>query len=131
MLTTKYIHVVRNGLDTAYSTNQYQNRLRGKAFLGRSFEPTPSYSLSFCCAVHKIIISLKQKFPENIHLLSYDQLWTDPNAVIRNLLVFCKINCEKDLFKKLSKMINAPYTIGRFREFGLIILIQKTYNSCK
>src|SRR5690606_16779845 len=39
----KYIHVCRNGLDMAYSTNQNQLKLWGEIILGEPIKETPCY----------------------------------------------------------------------------------------
>jgi hypothetical protein len=48
----KYIHVARNGLDMAYSTNQNQLQLWGPAALGAESPIDPRNSLRFWCWAH-------------------------------------------------------------------------------
>lgn len=115
----KYVHVVRHGLDMAYSNNQNQSRLWGETFLGRPFEPSPSYSLSYWCAVHQRIKSLQQKFPDNILTVSFDKLCTDPVIEISNLLDFCQIDYNKSVLINLAQNVISPVSRGRFREFGI------------
>lgn len=54
----KYIHVARNGLDMAHSTNQNQLKLWGKYFLNEPFDISPQYSLKFWCIVHERVIRI-------------------------------------------------------------------------
>lgn len=75
----KYIHVMRNGLDMAYSRNQNQLRNWGETMLGTpDYAITPYWSLKFWCHVHRRVISLGRNMPGRFLLLNYDAFCAAP-----------------------------------------------------
>lgn len=114
---TRYIHVVRNGLDMAYSKNQNQPRLWGADILGRPYDSSPSFSLSYWCAVHRRILHWKEIYPDNILIVQFESLCASPIAEIARILDFCRIPYEEETLENLSKLVSVPPTIGRHQSY--------------
>ena len=114
---TRYIHVVRNGLDMAYSKNQNQPRLWGADILGRPYESSPSFSLSYWCAVHRRILHWKEIYPDNILIVQFESLCAGPIAEVARILDFCRIPYEEETLENLSKLVSAPPSIGRHQSY--------------
>jgi hypothetical protein len=84
----RYIHVVRNGVDMAYSSNQNQVLLWGAEVLGNEGPPTPQRSLSYWCAVHRRMQRLRAEHPTRMYWLDYDELCERPGAALPGLCTF-------------------------------------------
>ncbi|MBK1649530.1 sulfotransferase family protein [Rhabdochromatium marinum] len=115
----KYVHVMRNGLDVAYSSNQRQLKLWGKHFLGESVAPTPYYALKFWCIIHQRVLAMAESNPGQFMLLNYDNLCAYPEQEIDKLLGFLSIEPSSAVTKQLAKSVQPPTSIGRFRRHDL------------
>lgn len=116
----KYIHVIRNGLDMAYSENQNQLEFWGKQLLGYENGVTPRTSLNFWCAAHRKILSEGKTMGSRFLLLNFDDLCRDPDKWLDMLVGFLDIQMpDKRTIEKLTKLIHPPPTIGRFKQYGL------------
>lgn len=119
----KYIHVVRNGLDMAYSTNQNQLRLWGPHFLGNHFDVSPFWSLKYWHVVHERLLRLCAPMGERFLLLNYDRMCLDPENEISRLLGFLgwdKAGSRFDI-ERLFRLVEVPASIGRFRREGTAV----------
>jgi len=110
----KYIHIVRNGLDMAHSKNQNQPRLWGQCLLNRPYDGTPSYSLSYWCAVHKRLLQWKSAYPANILMVQFEALCANTFAEIARIIDFCDISHKEKTLLDLSKQIIRPPSISRY-----------------
>lgn len=120
MPSMKYIHVARNGLDMAYSGNQNQLRNWGTHFLQHSVETNPSVSLQYWCHIHKRIVEIGEGMGKNqFLLLNYDSLCRDPEKGLNQLLTFLEVDVSPEIIGRLSRLVQEPSSIGRFKEYGL------------
>jgi hypothetical protein len=120
----KYIHVIRNGLDMAHSTNQNQPRLWGRHFLGGDSRTviSPRYALKYWCAVQRRIVRLASELGEaRIHLLNYDDLCRSPVPVIERLAVFLEAGTSEAARMRLAERVAPPASLGRWRAAGLSV----------
>lgn len=115
----RYIHVVRNGVDTAYSANRGQLLRWGRALLNRPVSPTPADALSYWCAAHRWVLSYAPQLDRNFLWLSYDRLCTEPVPELRKLASFIGVPWSDPLLRRLLKHIRPPGTLGRHRRLGL------------
>jgi hypothetical protein len=115
----RYIHVMRNGLDMALSSNQNQLQLWGAALLGRPVAMTPRDSLSYWCAVHRRVQALGGAMGERFLLLNYDALCASPEHGLRRLLAFLGVPVDAALLAELVALVRPPTSIGRYREHGI------------
>lgn len=84
----RYIHVVRNGIDMAYSRNQNQLRLWGPSVLGDDSPVTPARSLAYWCKVHRRMQGLLAANPQRMYWLDYNAFCRDPDAGFGRLCAF-------------------------------------------
>ena len=102
----RYIHVVRHGLDMAYSRNQNQLCLWGKHALGRECAITPANSLAYWCRIQKRMETLLSGNRHRMHWLDYDELCANPDPALDELAEFLSI--ERNEFPSLSTRISRP-----------------------
>ncbi|HEX5716199.1 MAG TPA: sulfotransferase [Thermoanaerobaculia bacterium] len=114
----KYIHVVRNGLDMAYSSNQSQLRLWGPSFLGceEIADASPRLSLKYWHAVHRAALDHRRRLGNRFLLLNYDRLCTDPEESLGTLLHFLEAEPARSTLDRLLASIRPPESVGRFRQ---------------
>jgi hypothetical protein len=111
----RYLHVMRNGLDMAFSDNQMQLRLWGEAFLGRPVADTPADSLAYWVAAHRRIERIAANHPGRVKLLNYDALCQDPDRHLPDLLAFAGVDPDWATLDRLTPLIAPPESIGRHR----------------
>jgi len=126
--TMKYIHVMRNGLDMAHSTNQNQQFLWGKIFHGNEFKQTPYYSLKYWCSAHHRLLETSNKMGNNFLLLNFDKFCLHPDKEVPKLLQFLEVSTDKLDLNKLKSLINAPSSIGRYKQYGLELFDKEDVN---
>lgn len=116
----KYIHVLRNGLDMAYSTNQNQLRLWGRQFLKTDqYEINPFWSLKFWCIVHRRIFELARQFPGRILIINFDSLCSAPRDGLPTFCQFLGMASGASFEESLLGLVRQPESIGRFKLHGL------------
>jgi len=114
----KYIHVMRHGLDMAFSSNKTQLWLWGNHILAdKSNSMQPDRALRYWIVVHERIRKLAARYPEQVMLLNYDDLCRYPeagvDAVEKFLMLTLSESCRRDLLA-MPKL--AP--VARYRQFG-------------
>lgn len=115
----KYIHVVRNGLDMAYSANQNQLRLWGPLLLGAPTEPGPRASLRYWCAVQQRIERVGREMPGRLMMLNFDALCLAPERHLATLGDFLGLPAGDAAEPSLRSLVRAPSSIGRFKPHGI------------
>lgn len=120
----KYIHVVRNGLDMAYSNNQNQLRLWGEYFITDKFDITPYFSLKYWCIIHKRVLNLGESIGDNFIFLNYDDFCLNPESGIKQLCKFLELEADM-LMPKLKELVHPPGSIGRFKRHGTEIFAEE------
>lgn len=111
----RYIHVVRNGLDMAFSENQNQLEFWGPIFLGREAEPTPRRALSYWCAVDRRVNTIAKMFPDRVMFVDFDEFCTNPRDRCRDILHFCGLGFMGAAIDEFIRTVQAPQSVGRFR----------------
>ena len=113
----KYIHVMRHGLDMAFSSNQNQLILWGRQLLGETkLDITPGNSFRYWCAAHRRILTIGKNMGGNFLLLNFDQLCKEPDADITKLLQFLRVDTADINFSGIKEFINAPSSTGRHKK---------------
>ena len=110
----KYIHVVRNGLDMAFSSNQYQLRFWGHRILGENIQVNPWYSLRFWHLVHNRVNEIGRQMGPRFMMLNYDEFCRSPTNWIERLASFVNIGYAR--LDRLASMVIPPGSIGRYRK---------------
>jgi hypothetical protein len=111
--TLRYVHVVRHGLDMAYSVNQNQLRLWGAHVLGSDGPATPQRSLAYWCHVHRRMQVLLAANPQRMYWLDYDALCRDPIAQAQALCRF--LDCD---FATVVEVLAQVRASGESRHAG-------------
>lgn len=135
----RYIHVIRNGLDMAYSTNQRQALLWGRHLLGYGCDtPDPVYLLKYWCEANKRMAYFRDTWADTrpIFWLDYDALVSDPQPVLTALLDFLAITPSQSLLDELSGRITCgnrrprQHDVSIFAAEELACLEQLGYSPC-
>ena len=113
----RYIHVVRNGLDMAFSGNQNQRELWGRLLLGRDPERTPAGSLAYWCAAHRRVAEIGATLGDDFLWLDFDALCRDPDPGLRRLADF--LGAPHGQLLAHRDDIEPPASIGRSRDVDL------------
>lgn len=116
----KYIHIMRNGLDMAFSENQNQVKLWGHQLLKESDFLNIHYaSLKYWCLVHKKIINIGNNMGSKYFLLiNFDKMCLEPKKYLTKICKF--LNISKKAIKGLKYLIEPP-SVGKFKYHDLSI----------
>lgn len=113
----KYVHVVRNGLDMAYSANQAQFHLWGPSFLGVDrLEASPRLSLKYWREVHRRVLETGKNLGDRFLMLNYDRLCAEPEEGLGIFLRFLGAEPTSATRDRLLASIRPPESMGRFRQ---------------
>jgi len=121
----KYIMVIRNGLDMAFSDNKNQLELWGPLLFSKEeltqpgWSSSPRLSLKYWRIVHERVLKEGAKMGKQFFLLNYDILCENPDKTMNELLQYLGCNPDKELVKTLSGLIRKSEGIGRFRKEDL------------
>jgi hypothetical protein len=116
----RYIHVVRHGLDMAFSANQNQLALWGERLLGRPVDVNdPSDALSYWCRVHQRVKKYADELKGSVLWFDFDRLCQQPETQLPLLLEFIGAPNGHLTSQKLG--ITPPPSTGRFRDHDLSV----------
>ena len=118
----KFVFVMRNGLDMAFSDNRNQlEHFWGDLMLEGDSSPTPQNLLRYWIAAHKRMQGFRQRMGHRLHFLSFDRLCLDPEGELEALREFAGIQISKKDMALLADSVSPPKTMGRFREHDLSV----------
>ena len=109
----RYVHVVRNGLDMAFSANLNQLVFWGEKALGRPVRRTPADALAYWCHVHRQGLDLAPVLGERMLWLDYDVLCEAPVEGMTRLLDFLGHGPARA--GELAGLVKAPASRHRHR----------------
>lgn len=109
----RYIHVVRNGLDMAYSSNQNQLQLWGPLALGVEHANTPRNALKFWSWAHARILGIGAELGPRFLLVRFEDLCAHPQDEVRHILSFVGANLGDDAVQRAARAVVRPESIGR------------------
>lgn len=115
----RYIHVVRHGLDMAFSHNQLQLQLWGRHFLSAPPFAGPVASLNYWLVTQQRMLKLASAYPDRILLLNYDQLCLQPVLGVQTLLDFLAFPVIEEVKQRLLAMPRVPATQERYKSQDL------------
>jgi hypothetical protein len=109
----RYIHVLRNGLDMAFSKNQQQANNWGRFILKDRYDGIicPRRSLDYWIAANQRAVEIGQSMGDRFLLIKYEELCNHPEREIERLLSFLGRSGKLNELKELIK----PTSIGRHR----------------
>ena len=119
----KYIHMIRHGLDMAFSPNQQQLYNWGPIFKvappKRSFDE-PQASLKYWVKANRRAFNIGRQLGEKKFLaVNYDKLCLTPDPEIQRLLNFLNLTCSRKTLSKISAIPKKPKTMCRYQEQDL------------
>jgi hypothetical protein len=115
----KYLHVIRHGLDMAFSTNQAQVLNWGHLLLpsGPSSDASPSRALKYWLAANERACALGDRLgADRFLLLRFESLCADPKQEIRRVAEFLGMDVSPARLERLAALPLAPVTSGRYRD---------------
>ena len=125
----RYIHLMRNGLDMAYSRNQAQLFNWGPLLgvkVPNSPRLLPRASLSYWVKANQKTIAIgKELGEEKFLLINFDKLCATPEPEVDRLLSFLRIDNTRIDRHKLYNLFKTPESSGRYRQHDLTVLDQK------
>lgn len=114
----RFVLVIRNGLDMAWSANQNQPAFWEGLVLppGAGIpEPPSRAALAYWCAAHRRAFSLGQAIGERFHTVYFDRLCVSPRDEISRLFEFLGATVDSDNLTRISRIVKRPSSIGRYR----------------
>jgi Sulfotransferase family len=110
----KYIYVLRNGLDMAFSDNQNQLKyFWGDLLLDGDIDPSPRNSLRYWIASYKRICSDRVLLGRRLYILDFDSLCKNPIEQIQRLNEFLGLDVNADKLNAIARTIVVPSSVGR------------------
>ena len=111
----RFLHVVRDGRDMAFSENQVQLRKHGDAVLGPSDEPEALRSIALWREVNLRAADFGERELGDRYLrLRFEDLCAEPAARVAEVLRFFAL--DGDAERIAAEEVQAPPTLGRWRE---------------
>jgi hypothetical protein len=119
----RYVHVMRNGLDMAYSSNVEQlmswGRLYGIA-CPESPRQAPRAALQYWVRANRDAIArAKERLGQRFHVILFDKLCEEPRRHLSDLAKFLGYAPSSDELNELIDLVHYPPTIGRYRQHDL------------
>lgn len=117
----KYIHVLRNGLDMAFSKNR--NQLKNWGFKYDIFfdkfdnqQQICIKQLDYWIRSTKEVLSKRHKFGDRFFLLNFTNFCIRPEKEINKLIEFLNINIDTIQTRKLIELVKLPKSFDRYKQ---------------
>lgn len=132
----RYVHVMRDGQDMAFSSNQNQLTLWGPKLLGYdNVDCVPAESFAYWCAAHSKIVALQARYPRSIVLLRFEELIANPQKIALQLLGSLSLTISDDNLAIWCQRVDKGRRLQRSRETTLrpseeqkLLLLKLGYN---
>jgi len=116
----KYIHVIRHGLDMAFSENQQQLFNWGPLFgvgIPAFKDHIPLASFQYWVKANKAALETgKSLGTRKFHLLNFDKLCTDTKHEVEKLGIFLGVDFERTFYQKVCELPKTPASSGRYKQ---------------
>ncbi|MDR6225281.1 hypothetical protein JOE21_001272 [Desmospora profundinema] len=131
----KYILVIRNGLDMAYSNNRRQLYYWGSRFhidIPENRKYLPVAQLDYWIKANRRAIHEGKKLLGNRFLvIHYDRLCVNPKKEIKRLAHFLGLDLEKMNIDSLADIIRKPESFERYKKQDLSIFNKKHFRAVR
>jgi hypothetical protein len=122
----RYIHLVRHGLDMAYSENQQQYFNWGPLLFDIPWQSDPQQrpvgSLAYWLHSNQATIeTAQQQLGNRFLLLHFEQLCLNPKAELSRLLQFLAVSYTEEELTQLAQLPQLPNSYQRFKQQDLSI----------
>jgi hypothetical protein len=129
----KYIHVIRNGLNMAYSKNQQQVYNWGHLFgvtISKNKRMLPKASLRFWIKSNeKVLLYGKRKLKDRFLVINIDDFCLDPEPQLKKLGNFVGVNYANS--KVITQKIDPSILVPKYKDKDLSIFDVKEINAVK
>lgn len=119
----KYIHLLRHGLDMAFSTNLQQVTDFGPLFgvdVKKDAVPTPEQALQFWVRTTRRVMDYGRELgPERFLLVRYDDMVTNPRQEVDRIADFVGGNLSEDNRRELAALPRVPGSFHRYRNHDI------------
>lgn len=119
----QYIHLVRSGLDMAYSGNQNQvknwaEHLQVPLDYTDSGKVSPRSMLEYwLTANERALANAERCMPGRILVVRFEELCTKPAEVLHGLMAFLSLDTGEQHLADISALVEGPESIGRYSQF--------------
>lgn len=124
-----YIHVVRNGLDMAFSDNVQQLKNFGMNYdisFPAERSKLPAAQLDYWIKANEHTISIGNKvLGKRFYLLKFEDLCLNPASTVENLLRFLQIELPASRIQHLATLPKLPSSSGRYEKANLSIFSEE------
>jgi hypothetical protein len=127
----KYIHVMRNGLDMAYSKNQLQLRNWGGRMGVKNLIGPPASLEYWIRANNKAIETATQLMKDNFLLVRFEELCLNSLEEVTKIINFLEISVDEQLLQQLVRIPKLPETVGRYKNENLSVFSAEQLNAVK
>lgn len=122
----KYIHVIRHGLDIAFSDNKQQlmnwGERYGISLVGNESESELAYKqMEYWVRSTKDAIICGKRLDDNFLLLNHSEFCIQPVKEIDRILKFLGLELGEDKLQELYKISKKPLTLDRYKKHNLKI----------
>lgn len=114
----KYVHVLRHGLDMAFSDNLNQVKQFGSLYDLQSV--TPPDALKFWLAANGNALMAMNKYPQRTTIVRFEDLCRDPSNSVRGLASFLGFQPSDLEIEKMAGYVRTPESISRYRKRSLV-----------
>lgn len=118
----RYVHVMRHGLDMAYSRNQGQYARWHWYFdlpPSATASATPRDSLAYWCVANDRVRQLGHTLGDRFLMVNYDDLCLNPGEHVPALLDFVGARNNAQVVEKVSALAEVPPTVGRYKSHDI------------
>lgn len=116
-----YVHVVRHGLDMAWSSNTQQLTVWAPRFgvaAPVDAADVPRAQLDWWLATTERAIALGAALGDHFLLLDYDTMCGAPEQAVRQLARLTGVSVDAGRVAALAAVVDPPASVGRWREHG-------------
>jgi hypothetical protein len=117
----RYVHMVRHGLDMAYTRNRTQLEVWGPRFgipVPRDEAAQAGAQLDLWIATTRRALRLGERLGERFLLLRYEDLCRQPEQWLRRLLHLAGLEVGQDALARMATAVEMPDSVGRWRALG-------------
>ncbi|MCU0370244.1 MAG: sulfotransferase [Bacteroidales bacterium] len=115
----RYIHMIRHGLDMAYSSNQQQLYNWAPLFginVPEALEEVPGASFRYWVEANRKVISFGDRIGiRKFLLVNFDKLCLDPLPGVKEIADFLQLSLPEEMLLKASKLPVMPESAGRYK----------------
>lgn len=120
----KYIHIVRHGLDMAYSSNKQQLINWGYKYNlhideNETAEEMNFKQMQYWCESTKESIRKGSAYKDRFLLVNHSQFCQQPQQEIEKIVEFVGLELTNNKINELCAIPKTPDTLGRFKSFDL------------